>query len=205
MKAITYTLVLLLILTVTNVTSQETKKIPIPGIYNTGVDNNRLPLGDGEIDLHYVLAVSSDIMFPGPDAKIVSSAGYLMDCCWMKNDSKSKWIAPRTDAIESNTPGPYLYSLSFSLYGFKPETAEIYGFWMSDNNGMDILINTQSTGFTTPYNSFSLGFYPFEIKTGFVEGINTILFEVYNSEAPTGLRVIISGEAVPIDQVFNSP
>ena len=61
------------------------------------------------------------------------------------------------------------------------------------------MINQKPTGYKTPYNAFSSGFYPFEIKEGFVEGINTILFAVNNGEAPTGLRVIISGEAEPKD------
>lgn len=181
-----------------NAESQERKKIPIPGIYNTGVDNNRLPLGDGEIDPHYSLISSSDDMFPGPDAKIVFSEGFPMGS-WIENDLKSKWIAPRADAGESNAYGMYAYSLSFSLYGFKPETAEIRGFWTTDNNGLDIVLNSSQTGFSTLYNSFAVGYFPFEIKQGFVPGINTITFIVNNGEAPTGLRVIMFGEAEPIE------
>jgi hypothetical protein len=75
----------------------------------------------------------------------------------------------------------------------------VRGIWTSDNNGADILINNANTGFETPYNAFGLGFFPFEIKKGFIKGINTITFLVYNGEAPTGLRVVISGEAEPID------
>ena len=178
--------------------AQEKKKVPIPSLFNTGVDNNYMPLSDGETDSHYLLALSADVSFPGPDAKVVYSEGFPMDC-WIKNDIKSKWIAPRTDAGDFNAAGLYVYSLSFSLYGFKPETAEIRGFWTSDNNGEEIMLNKKPLGFTTPNTAYSSGFYPFEIKEGFVEGINTILFAVNNFEAPTGLRVIISGEAEPKD------
>jgi hypothetical protein len=193
-----------LLLTVLIVTSlvtsvsfgQEKKKIPIPTLFNTGVDNNSMLLADGETDPHYNLALSSDQSFPGPETKVVYTDGFPMDC-WLQNDNKSKWIAPRADAGESNTPGTYVYNLGFSLYGFKPETAEIRGFWTSDNNGMDIMINNKSTGFATQYNAFASGFYPFEIKQGFVDGINTLSFIIYNGEAPTGLRVVIYGEAEP--------
>lgn len=89
----------------------------------------------------------------------------------------------------------------FSLDGFKPETAEIRGFWTSDNNGDGIMINGNNTNNFTQYNAFEMGFYPFQIKEGegFRAGTNTISFIVYNGEAPTGLRVMIYGEAVPID------
>lgn len=181
--------------------AQENKKVPIPDLYNTGVDNNRLPLADGEIDPHYMLVLSADERFPGYDAKVVFSDVYPIDCCWLKNDGESKWIAPRADAGEFNNPGVYVYSLSFSLYPFKPETAEIRGYWTTDNDGVDILINNKSTGYWTMHNAFMTGFYPFEIKQGFVKGINTISFAVNNNEAPTGLRVVIYGEAEPIEYV----
>jgi hypothetical protein len=37
----------------------------------------------------------------------------------------------RADAGQFNEPGVYVYTL-FSLDGFKPETAEIRGFWTTD-------------------------------------------------------------------------
>lgn len=181
-----------------NVNSQELKKIPIPTLFNTGVDNNKMPLVDGETDTHYILSVSADPMFTGPDTKVVLSDVFPLGA-WVNNDNISKWIAPRADAGEWNSPGIYVYSISFSLHGFKPETAEIKGFWTTDNNGADIMINGKSTGYFTQYNAFQNGFYPFEIKEGFVKGINIISFVVNNGEAPTGLRVMIQGEAVPIE------
>ncbi len=209
MKTKTYTLFVFFIALIISVNtilqnaiSQERKKTPIPGLFNTGVDNNRLPLEDGEVDPHYILAISPDNTFPGPDAKVVFSDGFPIGA-WIENDLKSKWIAPRADAGEFNTFGMYAYSLSFSLYGFKPETAEVRGFWTSDNNGLDILINESRTGFATDYNAFAVGYFPFEIKQGFTHGVNTITFVVYNGEAPTGLRVVIYGEAEPLDAVFN--
>lgn len=191
-------IILTALISVTGISSQEMKKIPIPTLFNTGVDNNKMPLVDGETDPHYVLSISADPMFTGPDAKVVLSDIFPMGA-WVYNDNLSKWISPRTDAGEWNAPGIYVYTLSFSLHGFKAETAEIKGFWTTDNNGADIMINGKSTGYFTQYNAFQNGFYPFEIKEGFIKGINTISFVVNNGEAPTGLRVMIQGEAVPIE------
>lgn len=182
--------------------SQEKKKIPIPGLYNTGVDNNRLTLNDGETDPHYVLSISADQQFPGPDAKVVYSEGFPMGN-WILNDNRSKWIAPRADAGEFNNFGVYVYTLYFSLNGFKPETAEIVGLWTTDNNGMDIQINNASTGNFTFYDAFNSGFFPFSITKGFTYGTNSISFIVNNGEAPTGLRVVIYGEAEPIESAMN--
>jgi hypothetical protein len=187
-----------------NTHSQERKKIPIPGLYNTGVDNNRTILGDGETDPHYVLSLSSDDRYPGPDTKVVFSDIFPIGT-WIENDIKSKWIAPRSDAGEFNNFGTYVYTLYFSLNGFKPETAEIVGFWTTDNNGADILVNGNSTGYATVYNAFAVGFFPFSFKEGFTYGTNSISFVVNNGEAPTGLRVVIYGEAEPIDAAMNDP
>jgi hypothetical protein len=188
-----------MILCTLSVLSQvEHKKIPIPTLFNTGVDNNKQPIADGETDIHYTLAFSADVDYPGPDAKVVFSEGFPLGT-WIYNDNSSKWIAPRADAGEFNSAGTYVYTLSFSLYGFKYQTAEIEGFWTTDNFGVDILINGKSTGSFTQYNAFANGFYPFKIAEGFKEGINNISFVVSNNEAPTGLRVIIKGEAVPIE------
>lgn len=183
--------------------SQEKKKTPIPGIYSTGLSDNRLPLADGETDPHYLLSLSEDVSFPGPESKVVFSDAFPINP-WIYNDNDSKWIAPRADAGEFNAPGTYVYTLAFSLGAFKHETAEVRGFWTTDNNGMDILLNGKSTGYSTAYNSFAFGFFPFEIKEGFSEGLNTISFVVFNGEAPTGLRVVIYGEAEPKDFAENN-
>jgi len=190
--------ILAVLISVSVLYTQELKKIPIPTLFNTGVDNNKIPLVDGETDPHYVLSISADPMFTGPDTKVVHSDVFPLGA-WVYNDNLSKWISPRADAGEWNAPGMYVYTLSFSLHGFKAETAEIKGFWTTDNNGADILINGKSTGYFTQYNAFQNGFYPFEIKEGFIKGINSISFVVNNGEAPTGLRVMIQGEAVPIE------
>lgn len=203
MKIIKNLSIYILIFSFLGINAQELRKIPIPTLFNTGVNYKKIPLADGETDPHYFLSVSADYMFTGPDAKVVLSEIFPMDC-WLANDNLSRWIAPRADAGQWNAPGIYVYTHSFSLHGFKEETAEIRGFWTTDNNGVDIMINGISTGYFTQYNAFQNGFYPFEIKDGFVKGINTISFVVNNGEAPTGLRVMIEGKAVPIEFTMNA-
>ena len=41
---------------------------PIPGIFNTGVDDDGNLLGNGAVDPHYEMTVSADFGFPGPEA-----------------------------------------------------------------------------------------------------------------------------------------
>ena len=43
-------------------------KTSVPGLYSTGVDDNYNLLAGSETDPHYSLILSSDNLFPGPDA-----------------------------------------------------------------------------------------------------------------------------------------
>lgn len=169
--------------------------MPIPDLYNTGMNDNREVLPDGSDDLHYSLITSADKNYPGPQTKVSLSEGFPMDR-WVPNSYYSKWIAPRTDAVNFNEAGLYVYRTKFDLSKFKYKTAVIRGLWSSDNNGVDILINGKSTGFYTPVVAY-YGMFPFEITEGFTEGINTLDFVVNNVNAPTGLRVEINGQADP--------
>ncbi len=172
---------------------------PIPDLFNTGQNDQRQVLTDGETDEHYSLISSADAEFPGPDAMISLSSGWPMDR-WVPNNSVSKWIAPRTDAKNYNAAGIYIYRTTFDLSHFKHNTAVIRGLWSSDNNGVDILINGKSTGYITPIEAY-YGMFPFEITGGFTEGINTLEFVVYNINGPSGLRVELNGQAYPMEYV----
>jgi len=171
----------------------------IPGLYSTGLDDNYNLLADGETDNHYELISSSDVNFPGPESKVVLSNAYPMNV-WLPNNERSKWIAPRTDAGLFNEAGTYVYRIKFDLSKFKPGTAIVAGLWTTDDNGIDILINGKRTGNFTPLAAF-YGMFPFEIRSGFIDGINTIDFVVHNYIAPSGLRVEIMGKADPKDFV----
>jgi hypothetical protein len=180
--------------------NKNSASIPIPDLYNTGQDDYRNVVSDGSTDGHYFLISSIDKDYPGPEVKVSLSTGFPMDR-WVPNDKYSKWIAPRTDAGNFNEAGLYVYRTQFDLSKFKAETAVIKGLWSSDNNGIDILINGISTGYYTPIEAY-YGMFPFEISEGFNNGINTIDFVVNNVNAPTGLRVILNGQADPKEYVF---
>jgi hypothetical protein len=67
------------------------------------------------------------------------------------------------------------------------------GGWAVDNTGTDILLNANSTGFTSA--GFG-GFATFVITSGFSDGINSLDFLVNNAPTgvnPTGLRVDLQG------------
>lgn len=175
------------------------------GVYNTGVNGSGGLLPDGAVDPHYQLISSADPAFPGPNAVVVQSNAYPIPP-WVANGPNSNWIGPRTDAAVGNLPGTYIYRTTFDLTGFSPSTAEITGIWTTDNNGLDIVLNGVTLGYTAPYGAFTdfdATHYAFTINSGFVSGINTLDFVVNNGQVgpgdntpnPTGLRVELSGEA----------
>ncbi len=165
----------------------------IPTLFNTGVDSAGAVLpGDTIGDPHYSL-----ISVPGgtSDIRIISSAGGWPIPPYMADNTSSRWIGPNNDADLTGPVGTFIYRTTFSLAGFAPGTASILGGWSTDNNGLDILLNGVSLGFTTPFTSFSSGFSPFAISSGFVAGVNTLDFVVNNGGLPTALRVEMSGTA----------
>jgi len=66
----------------------------IPGLYDTGVDDQAVPLPGGAVDPHYSLISSADPVYPGPGAIVAS---VIPAAYWTPNGS-SKWIAPAAGA-----------------------------------------------------------------------------------------------------------
>ena len=158
---------------------------PFPGLYDTGVDENRLLIEDYLDDPHYVLVVNpNDAQLSTPIVQN-SSAFPIVEGPWIANSTSSKWIGPLGDTTSAAT-GDYVYRLELDLTGYDPATAWIAGRWATDNEGV-ILLNGAETEFTSPgFNVFS----NFEITSGFVSGINNLEFRVNNAGAGyTGLRV----------------
>ena len=165
---------------------------PIPGVYNTGVDNNNSLLAAGATDPHYKLLASADSSYPGPGSLVVNEGSPIPP--WLTNGPNSKWIAPRAAQNVGNLPGNYTYRLTFDLTGLDPNAAVVTGNWAVDNSGVDILLNGASTGQSNP-NGFGI-FSAFVITNGFLGGTNTLDFVVNNAGTttnPTGLRVELSG------------
>jgi hypothetical protein len=173
---------------------QPVPATPIPGLYNTGVDDSGVPLPDNVDDPHYSL-LGVDIFGPGnvlPDATLPADGFPIPP--WVANSGTSRWIGPA--ANDANGPaGYYYYETLFDLTGMRPETAVIRGQWATDNYGYEILLNGTPTG---NLNTSQFGaFTPFEIAghlgDPFVEGLNSLIFVVTNAPGgaanPAGLRI----------------
>lgn len=173
---------------------------PITGLFNTGVNDDGTVRLEDQPELHYTIL--SGPITPTPFVR--TSAGGFPIPPWLGDNTLSAWIAPTSGG--SNPPGVYNFRTTFDLTGFDPNTAQISGLWSTDNNGLDILINGMSTGFTTPFSAFSTGFFPFTINTGFVPGINTLDFVVNDGGVIGGLRVQgLSGTAEPLQAEVPEP
>jgi VPDSG-CTERM motif len=178
------------------VPAQQAHATSITTLFNTGVNATGEPLSDGTIgDPHYSLitAPPSSTL----DIRVRTSAGGFPIPPWVGDDSVSAWIGPNNDAQVDGPVGSYDYRITFDLSGLNPSTAFISGLWATDNEGLDILLNGQSTG------NKSVGFTAFtsfSIPPGslFVSGLNTLDFLVHNDGGNTGLRVEMTGQASPM-------
>ncbi len=157
----------------------------VPGLYSTGVDNSGAPLPDGSSDPHYAGWV------------VVDSDRYPIGGSnppWVADGSTSKWIGPVADQSHYTAQaGTYDYVTHFNLTGFNLSTVVITGEWSSDNNTQHIFINGTDTGFTNGATDYGI-FTPFSITSGFVQGDNTLDFQIHeDGQGPTGLQVAMSG------------
>lgn len=168
----------------------------IPGLFNTGLNNEGALLGAEELDPHWKLLESADPEFTGPDL-FTLTPGFPVGP-WIAEGPNSRWIAPRPQQGTGNAEGNYTYRITFNLTGFDPTTASISGQWSTDNNGSDILINGTATG---QGNTAQFGGWTqFRVTSGFVAGENTLDFVVNNASPtpnPTGFRAELTGTVLP--------
>lgn len=168
--------------------------------FGTGVAADGTLLAAPAIDPHYILAVSADPNFPGPNAIVISNAWPIAAGTWALNGPNSAWIAPQADqsgttypdgTYGGNAEGDYTYETSFNLTNQDLSRVFISGAWATDNAGTDILVNGVSSGNTN--GSFAV-LTPFILTAanGLTNGPNILDFLVYNAPVtpnPTGLRV----------------
>lgn len=170
---------------VTSIVAHLTVFEPITDLYNTGHDNNRVGLAEGQADPHYVLLTNPDT---GTPEAIIEGA---LPGAWMAHSASSKWIGPQLNTVASAI-GHFTYRTTFRLIDRDPKTVMILGQWATDNTGRDILVNGVSIT-PAPSTSFS-AWTPFAIygtNSNVKAGTNTIDFVVENEAAIgyTGLRV----------------
>lgn len=174
----------------------------IPGIYNTGVNNDGSLGTVGNAELHWQL-----IQVPYSP----NTGGFIQNSGYAAQSAHAKWISNNIEMVNT-TVGTYKWRLTFNLTGLNPSTAFISGRFASDNQCTGVLINGVSTGITGPNGTFNNPSGPsvtFQISTGFVPGVNTLDFLVYNDGGPTALLVEISGVAYiggpqTINTLFNT-
>jgi hypothetical protein len=158
---------------------------PFPGIYNTGVNENRVVLEDGMVDPHYRLTVNTNDPLTAETMVQDSTLFPIVTGPWLQNSDESKWIGPLMETSAA-LGGGYVYELMLNLDGYDPATAFLAGSWASDNDAT-LFLNGADTGFFSPgFGSFST----FRLTNGFVSGTNRLEFRVNNAGAGyTGLRV----------------
>jgi hypothetical protein len=149
----------------------------VPGIiFGTGVDTNGAPLPHGAVDPHYQLVSSPDPEYPGPEAVAIAPLPG-----WVTNAPSAGWIAPSSDPNITNSAGIYIYRTIFYVTNLDPTQIRVEGDWAAATKGLDILVNGQSTGSSSPgpgtLTHFDL--------TNVLSGSNT--FEFLVTKDPTNL------------------
>jgi len=167
----------------------------IPGVFSSGVDNSGNLLSVGESDPHWTIS-SSPI-------GVVPAIAASREHDWVANTASSQWINATGIGEDSEPAGLYIYTLTFSLSGFDPATAQISGEWASDNES-EIYLNGIDTGYSNSTDEFG-ALDPFSITSDFVAGQNELQFYVTQNPGggtnPEGLQVnIFSATAEPVPE-----
>ena len=157
----------------------------INSFYDTGVDNNHAVLANGAAEQHYTI-------FSAPGSatyttRVATTANGFPLPPWLGDDTSSAWIGPNTDSSLDGPAGTYDYRTTFTLAaGYNPQSVSLLGQWAMDDSAMSVIVNGMVTNVTgNGYSSWS----SLKVTNGFVTGLNTIDFLVYNGSGPTGLRV----------------
>jgi serine/threonine-protein kinase len=170
---------------------------PITTLYSTGLGTQGTPLADGEVDPHWKITAGP----PGikPAAAHATINKWPVGSAWVPNTFRSRWISPQPDESAGDPPGNYTYKTTFTLSGFKPESAHIKADVAADNHVIDVRLNGQSLGLKA---SGYAAFRTLEISGPFLAGVNTLEFIVLNDPTettggpnPSGLRVEMTGSA----------
>ena len=74
----------------------------IPGLFNTGVDNLKVPLANTSPDLHYTLVAVSPLV--GTPIVATSSMGFPIPP-WLADNASSTWISPATNTYAPGRHG----------------------------------------------------------------------------------------------------
>lgn len=151
--------------------------VDIPNMFNTGIGEG-VNLGDADENYRYGTVDGS--------AAIVRNEPSLIGPIWLANTEDSRWISE--NANSNSHGGLHDFFYTFSLAGLDPNTALISGRFSVDNFCQVFLNNIVITEISTI--GFK-GYTEFTIDDNFIEGDNTIMFQVsnFNMVGKMGLRV----------------
>ncbi len=173
--------------------------VSIPGLYNTGVNNNNTLANPGSTDQHWTMIQSASKTYPGPAAVIETP----LKPTYATDGPNSQWIGA---AVAGNvTGGTYKFRISFDLTGLNAASAIISGRWAVDNHATALLLNGNSTGYTLPGSTWTQQpTSQFQLSGPFLPGVNTLDFVVVGTGGPASLRVEINGKAA-VGGAFSIP
>ncbi len=160
----------------------------VPGLYDSGVDGDRVLLADGAVDPHYTLVTNADNAASTQVFAQDSTLFPIVEGPWIANNEVSRWIGPRADPSAATAGGVYVYRLNLDLTGYDASTVVLSGTWASDNSA-ELVVNGVPTG--AAQSGFA-ALSAFSVDRVFRAGVNHIDFRVTNGDAaggPTGLRV----------------
>lgn len=188
-----------------NLTDVPDTRKRIESLFSTGVSSVNSAgavsfTTPGLTDPHFTLVGSPAGVVLG-EVKVALTDRYPFTTNEWGNDPLSQYISPFADG--RNAPvGDYVYQTQFDATGFDPSTIELkFDSYAFDNSLTEFRVNggPLQTSLSVP------------VTVGFVNGINTIQFVVYNAPGrnsnPTGFRVAMqaSGVVIPSTAAMASP
>jgi hypothetical protein len=128
------------------------------------------------------------------NAFVTDTSGYPFPN-WLADTASYGWDSPQSSYTNNQTDSPgteYYYTTTFDLTAFDQTTASLQFQYVADNNLDAVILNgTTFTGF--PAGTLNALSTTQVINSGFVAGVNTITFEVFNfataTNNPDGLLV----------------
>lgn len=165
----------------------------ISGLVSTGYG-----LSAGSIDYNYAFSRVQGSAFgtttsSGTYGVVTSNGSYPLtsNTYWPLNTAASSWLTPTAvqgTSFDRNTgvDGIYNWTLQFDLTGKDASTAQMSLKWFADDLGKMYLNGVEVTQGASNWEVFS-------VNAGFVDGVNSLRFEVTNYNSPftnpTGVRV----------------
>lgn len=154
----------------------------ITTLFNTGTGTSNVALigGNGTADPHW------DVM-SGPGV-VAGQDAVLFQCCYAADTNTSRWIS--STANGGGGAGTYGFQTTFNLTGFDPLATVINVTCGTDNHLAGATLNgitiTGSANACDGFSAFPAG--GFSIASGFLPGLNTLLFSVVDDGPPMSFR-----------------